>query len=161
MQPVRRLAALTLLLVLAACAGGSPPGASPSGAGGGAALVREAEAFMAAYARDLSAGAREAVIARYDDRGAYLVGGGEKTLMPTDSIRATYLGRWQPPASFEWRDLSYEAVGPDAVVVVGRFVWGLSAERRMTYSYTGLLVRRNGALRIRLEDEDPAPSPRP
>ncbi len=114
----------------------------------------EARAFMESYARDLRSGAREAIVARYDRRGAYRVGGGEKTLEPLDSIRASYTGRWQPPTAFEWRDLSYEVLGDDAVMVVGRFEWTDQRGRVLPMSYTGLLVKQDGEWRIRLEDED-------
>jgi hypothetical protein len=117
----------------------------------------EARAFMESYARDLRSGAREAIAARYDRRGAYRVGGGEKTLEPLDSIRAAYTGRWQPPTAFEWRDLSYEVISDDAVMVVGRFEWTDQQGRMLPLSYTGLLVRQDGGWRIRLEDEDVAP----
>ena len=44
--------------------------------------------------------------------------------------------------------------GADSVVVVGLFDWGTAAGRPpVTVSYTGLLVREDGVLRIRLEDE--------
>jgi hypothetical protein len=117
----------------------------------------EARAFMESYARDLRAGAREAIIARYDSRGSYRVGGGQKTLEPMDSIRAVYTSRWEPPAAFEWRDLSYEVLSDDAVMVVGRFEWTEAQGRVLPISYTGLLVRRDGEWRIRLEDEDVSP----
>lgn len=151
MGPIRRVTATLLSLVLAAsCAvnlevdrGGDPEA--------------EARAFMESYAQDLRAGAREAIIDRYDRRGAYRVGGGEKTLEPLDSIRAVYTGRWQPPAAFEWRDLSYEVLGDDAVMVVGRFEWTDAQGRMLPMSYTGLLVRQDGEWRIRLEDEDVSP----
>lgn len=117
----------------------------------------EARAFMASYARDLRAGAREAIVARYDRRGAYRVGSGQKTLEPMDSIRAGYMGPWQPPRVFEWRDLSYEVLGDDAVMVVGRFEWTDQQGRLLPMSYTGLLVRQDGEWRIRLEDEDISP----
>ena len=122
-------------------------------------IVEEARTFMDAYARDLLAGNREAIVARYDRRGGYLLGNGSKTFMPLDSIRAVYTGRWQPPRSFEWRDLSFEPAGPDAVVVTGLFVWGggRPGAPPATFSYTGLLVRRDGALRIRIEDESSDP----
>jgi Domain of unknown function (DUF4440) len=114
----------------------------------------EARAFMESYAQDLRAGAREAIAARYDRRGAYRVGGGEKTLEPMDSIRAGYTGRWQPPTAFEWHDLSYEVLSDDAVMVVGRFEWTDQRGRVLPMSYTGLLVKQDGEWRIRLEDED-------
>jgi hypothetical protein len=118
---------------------------------------------MDAYARDLLAGDRRAIAARYDRTGSYSLGNGRKEFTAYDSVVARYGGaRWSPPASFEWRDLSFEALGPDAVVVAGRFVWGPAAGAPpMTFSYTSLLRRQDGEFRIRLEDEsiDPASLP--
>jgi hypothetical protein len=139
----------------AATGAASRPGASTT------APMAQAQAFMDAYAADLRSGARESIADRYDPRGAWLVGNGQKALQPADSIRARYVSRWRPPASFEWQDLSYEAAGPDAVVVTGLFLWGVSAERRLRCSYTALLLRQDGRLRIRLEDESCAPTPPP
>lgn len=160
----------SLVLVLAAaiatgaCAAGGAPASAPSQAG----VVEEARAFMDSYARDLLAGNRAAISSRYDRNGAYFMGNGNKDFEPYDSIAARYGGpKWSPPASFEWRDLSFEPVGPDAVVVVGRFLWGVRAgSAPLTLSYTGLLRRQDGVLRIRLEDESvdprtlPPPQPR-
>jgi hypothetical protein len=151
-------ACLALPLLLASACASTRPAASP--AGGDAALVREAEAFMQGYARDLRAGAREQLVARYHPDGAYLLGAGSKQFMPVDSIRALYLGGWQPPASFDWGDLSFVPAGPGAVVVAGLFFWTPSAGGRFQYSYSSLLVRHAGGLRIRVEDESPLPSPR-
>ena len=119
------------------------------------ALRAEAERFMADYGAELRAGDRAAIARRYDRRGAWRVGHGDAVLESWDRIQATYAGaQWQPPAAFEWRDLAYEVAGPDAVVVVGRFAWTPAAGRPpMIFSYTGLLVRQDGQLRIRLEDE--------
>jgi len=120
----------------------------------------EAEAFMARYADELRAGNRAAIAARYDRRGAWRLGHGEKSFEQWPAIRDFYAGpQWQPPASFEWRELSFEPAGPDAVVVAGLFRWGAAggAEPR-TYSYTALLVRQDGELRIRLEDESGRPA---
>jgi hypothetical protein len=126
-------------------------------------IIEEARAFMDGYARDLLAGNRDAIVARYDRTGAYSLGNGHKEFSPYDSIAAQYRGAsWQPPVSFEWRDLSFEPSGPDAVVVAGRFAWGAApAAPPMTLSYTALLRRQDGVLRIRLEDEsvDPASLP--
>jgi len=149
-----------VLLGVAACAPAPHVNPAPQPSPGAAALVIEAQAFMAAYANDLRAGERARIADRYDPRGAWFVGQGRKELVPPDSIRAMYQGSgWHPPVSFEWQDLSYEAVGPDAVVVAGRFLWGVSAERRLPFSYTALLLRQDGRLRIRLEDESGAPPP--
>lgn len=43
-------------------------------------------------------------------------------------------------------------------MAAGQFRWTARGEARATtYSYTGLLVRQEGMLRIRLEDEDAEP----
>lgn len=123
-------------------------------------LLAEAILFMEAYAADLRTGNRAAIAGRYDRSGAWRLGNGNKSFEQWPAIRDHYAGpQWQPPASFEWRDLSYEPAGPDAVVVAGLFRWGAAggAEPR-TYSYTALLVRQDGELRIRLEDESGAPA---
>lgn len=117
----------------------------------------DAREFMSGYAEDLRHGRRQAIVERYDRRGAYRVGEGEKNLESWDLIRAAYMTQWTPPASFAWRDLSYEPVGNDAVIVIGLFDWGLADGRRLAFSYTGLLVRQDGELRIRLEDESMSP----
>ena len=119
----------------------------------------DAREFMAGYARDLRAGARAAIAARYDQRGAYIAGGGEQRLTSPDALRARYESAgWTAPARFDWRDLSYEAVGSDAVLVSGTFDWTTTAGQTMPASYTALLVRRDGRLRIRAEHEDVAPT---
>lgn len=134
-----------------------------AGAPSNATVADEARTFMDTYARDLLAGDRTAIAARYDRTGTYFLGNGRKEFTTYDSVVAMYRGAaWNPPASFEWRDLSFEPVGPDAVVVAGQFVWGPAAGAPpMTLSYTSLLRRQEGALRIRLEDEsvDPARLP--
>jgi hypothetical protein len=122
-------------------------------------IEAEAREFMAAYARELRAGDRPAIAARYDARGAYLAGAGEQQLASPDSIRARYQSAtWTAPARFEWRDLSYEAIGADAVLVSGRFEWTTAAGQTLPASYTAVLVRDHGRLRIRAEHEDIAPT---
>jgi hypothetical protein len=160
-----RLLGVLLLALAAACA--APAAAPPAGAPRGG-VEAEARAFMEAYGRDLLAGDRAAIAARYDAAGAYFMGNGHKEFMPFEAIRARYAGpEWSAPRGFEWRDLSYEVAGPDAVVVTGLFAWGLCpGAPPLVMSYTGLLVRREGGLRIRLEDESvdprtPPPAPCP
>lgn len=123
-------------------------------------LVAEAQAFMAAYARDLRAGDRAAISQRYDPRGALIQGNGTSRMETAASTRAFYLSdQWHPLASFEWRDLHYEPLGPDAITVAGIFLYDDSANRPRIVSYTALLVRREGRLRIRIEHESAAPLP--
>ena len=123
-------------------------------------IVGEARAFMAAYALALQQGDRAGIAARYDRTGAYHLGNGRKSFESYAQIQALYAGsEWQPPHAFEWRDLSYEPAGPDAVVVAGQFAWTLrDGTAPLVYSYTALLHRQDGTLRIRLEDESSAPA---
>lgn len=151
MKPSLAAAALALA-ALPACAALQPPVAAEADS---AAIVAEAQAFMDSYARDLRAGNRDAIAARYYRGGAWLLGNGRKRFQTTAEIEATYRGSdWSPPVSFAWRELSFEPLGADAVVVAGLFDWGLAeGQPPVTVSYTGLLLRQDGELRIRLEDE--------
>jgi ketosteroid isomerase-like protein len=126
-------------------------------------VVTEARAFMAAYAEALRAGDRAGIAGRYDRNGAFFLGNGRKSFDSHAQIAAHYAGsNWQPPHRFEWRDLSYEPAGADAVVVAGQFLWTpREGAQPMTFSYTALLHRQDGVLRIRLEDESTAARPAP
>lgn len=142
---------LALVMMLAA----TPAAAQPADS----ALVAEARAFMDAYAHDLRTGDREAIAARYDRRGAYIMFNGERSAAAWDTIREQYRTHWQAPAAFDWLDLVFEPAGADAVVVNGHFLWTLPGGRPpMRFRYTGLLMRQDGDLRIRLEDESVAPT---
>jgi hypothetical protein len=166
---MRRRVGRTLFLganvaaLVAACGGQSDGDTTRAGAPASADVVAEARSFMDGYARDLLAGDRGAIAARYDRTGAYMLGNGRKEFVPYDSVVAQYGGgTWSAPATFEWRELSFEPVGPDAVVIVGQFVWGRAGGAPpMTFSYASLLRRQEGVLRIRVEDEsiDPASLP--
>ena len=146
--------ALGLLLALAAA-----PAAAQSA---DSALVAEARVFMDAYGNDLRAGDREAIAARYDRRGIQFMFNGVGEAVSWDSVAAQYRTTWQPPAAFEWRDLAYVPAGPDAVVVNGNFLWTVAAgEPPLRFRYTALLLRQDGALRIRLEDESMMARPTP
>jgi hypothetical protein len=147
-----------IIALLVLCAFATPLAAQPAEPP----VVAEARAFMAAYGRALQQGDRAGIAARYDRNGAYHLGNGQKSFETYAAIQALYAGaQWQPPYRFEWRDLSYEPAGPDAVVIAGQFLWTLrEGAVPLTYSYTALLHRQDGVLRIRLEDESSAP-PRP
>ena len=132
---------VSFLLLLFACASVPPRD-----------VLSEARSFMQVYAQELRAGDPAALAARYDPRGGYHVGNGRKMQVTAEQTKAFYADetKWKPPAAFEWQDLSYEVLGPDAVVVVGTFTWD---EQKI--SYTSLLIRdpADGKLKIRLEDE--------
>lgn len=136
----------------------APDAAAADAATEEAPIVIEARTFMAGYAEDLLAGDIVAIANRYDRSGAWRMGEGEKAFDTWDGIRRIYAEEWQKPATFAWRDLSYEPVGPDAIMVLGLFDWGFDdGGPAITVSYTALMVRQEGELRIRLEDESAAP----
>ena len=126
-------------------------------------VVTEARTFMTGYGQALQQGDRAGIAARYDRNGAFHLGNGGKSFESYAQIQALYAGAaWQPPAHFEWRNLSYEPAGADAVVVAGQFAWTPRAgAAALVYSYTALLHRQDGVLRIRLEDESTRPQPAP
>jgi hypothetical protein len=157
-----RPAFFPLLLLIAAFAAAIPSAARAQAAD--SAIVAEASAFMDAYAHDLRTGDREAVAARYDRRGAYIMFNGRRDFAEWNALAEQYRTQWQAPVAFEWADLIYEPAGPDGVVVNGSFLWTPQAGAEpLRLSYTGLLVRQEGQLRIRLEDEaiDPPSMPPP
>jgi hypothetical protein len=117
-------------------------------------VVREARAFMDAYAHDLRTADREGIAARYDRRGAYFMFSGHRQVEQWNAIRENYRTQWTAPGAFQWADLIYEPAGPDAVVVNGYFLWTRQeGGDPLRFSYTALLKRQDGVLRIRLEDE--------
>jgi len=133
--------------------------ASAPAAGPGRSIASEVRLFLNAYANDLRGGNREAIAARYHPQGAYLLGNGAKSFESFAELRSHYLTAWQPPSAFEWCDLSIEPISNDAAVVAGRFVWQTAKVHRY-FSYAALLVRHEGTLRIRLEDESQDPDGR-
>jgi hypothetical protein len=161
MPILHRIAPLALLLLSAACAAASPAAARAQEPADSM-VVAEASAFMDAYGSDLRMGERESIAARYDRRGAYVMFNGQREFAPWDSLAAQYRTGWQQPAAFEWRDLLFLPAGPDAVAVNGHFFWTVRAgEEPIRFRYMALLVRQDGVLRIRLEDESMAPATPP
>jgi hypothetical protein len=137
----------------AAPAMGAAPGSRVQHDTTATALMAEAVAFMAGYAEDLLRGNRAALADRYDLDGVFELRPGRKYLTSHDALRSHYEDLWSPPVSFEWRDLSYEVVGPEAVLITGLFDWGGSGGSSVTQSYAALLRRGPGGLRIRMEAE--------
>jgi len=154
MRSVRNSSIAGLLVAL------STTGCSPAAAPAAAAITEaEVSAFMRDYATDLRARNREAVIARYDSAGVYVLGEGNKMFLPKDALAAGYRAGWKGPDFFEWSNLSYEPAGPSSMVVAGQFRWvDLGGKDTLRFSYTSLVRKTSAGLRIRLEDESPAPS---
>jgi ketosteroid isomerase-like protein len=150
------------LLFTASLAGAQPVSSAEP------AIVAEARSFMAAYAEDLRAGDRTAIAGRYSRGGAYMLGWNLKRFEDPAAIAASYAGpNWQKPHSFSWADLSYEPLSADSIIVVGGFLWGIEDKSApLTITYTALLRREAGGLKIRLEHENligkpPSPTPPP
>ena len=112
------------------------------------------------YAEDLRQQRREAIVDRYDRRGAYLMGNGSKRFQTFEQIKDVYMTEWSGPKSFEWKDLSVEVLSKDSAAVTARFEWTTAAGQVLNFSYTGVLVRQDGKWRIRVEDESTTP-PKP
>lgn len=118
-------------------------------------IVREADEFMASYARDLTRGDRKSIAGRYDPGGAYLVRNGKINFLAMPQLISRYgNAQWTPPPAFEWKDLAFEPLGADAVVVLGyyRCNCGTNGSAKGG-SYHALLKRSREGLRIRIEDE--------
>ena len=145
---------IALLILFSSAPLAAQPAARPEPA-----VVTEARAFMDSYAEALRAGDRTGIAGRYDRNGAFFLGNGRKRFETHAQIIANYAGpAWQPPHRFEWRNLSYEPIGYDAVVIAGQFAWTMrEGAEPLVFSYTGLLRRQDGVLRIRLEDESTRP----
>ena len=122
-----------------------------------AAIEREIREFFDSYAEDLRQHRREAIANRYDPRGYYRLGNGEKTLLSFEDAKKYYLAKWTGPRSFQWKDISIEILSPDIAVVVGLFELQTALAQMRTFSYTGLLVKTAGKWRIRVEDESISP----
>lgn len=118
------------------------------------ALLAEAAQFMEGYARDLREGNRSGLENRYDRTGVHELRPGRKRFTSHPEIVSRYTDDWNEPGFFEWRDLSYEALGADQVLVTGLFAWGTSPTAEPdVLSYGAILRRQDGELRIRMEAE--------
>lgn len=117
-------------------------------------LIREAESFIDDYTDRLRAGDRAGLPAFYDPDGAILVLDGRRMTLDRAQIEQLYADQgWRPPASLEWPVRHYEAVGADAVVVLGDIIWVGEDGRRGHIAYHALLRREDGRLYIRIENE--------
>lgn len=117
----------------------------------------EARRFYARYELLMRTGDREGLVGLYHPDGAYLVGFGRADLMTREAIETEYQREWQRPSAFEWQGLTFEQIGPEVVLVAGRFSWRLRDAPVMQWTYSAVLRRRDGQWYIRLEDEAPSP----
>jgi hypothetical protein len=132
----------------------NPPSSVEAQRQSDALLVEEAKRFMDEYAADLRRGDRPAITARYDKTGVYEIRPAQKKFTSHAELVSRYQNQWEKPGLFEWRDLSYEVLAPDKLLVTGLFAWGRSASSSPdVLSYVAILQRQDGELRIRLEAE--------
>jgi hypothetical protein len=118
-------------------------------------MLSEARTFMDGYGRDLAAGDRAAIAARYDRNGAYLIRNGRRELFSFDQIRGRYANpAWTPPQSFNWIGLVFDPIDPNVIVVSGRFACNCRAGGPTEIgSYLAVLRRQGRSFGIRVEDE--------
>ena len=115
--------------------------------------TKEIEKFFADYADDLKNHRRDAIADRYDRRGTYFMGNGRKRFDTFDAVRERYMQKWTGPKSFQWKDLSVDVLAPNVVAVLALFEWETDKGEVYKYSYTGVLLKRDGKWRISVEDE--------
>lgn len=154
----RSVVLVLLLLGYAAASGAQTPADAPNLAEGRSvaesSLVQEAERFMDGYAADLRRGDVPAITGRYDRKGVYEIRPAAKRITTYADLTERYREKWSKPGFFEWRDLSYEELAPDKVLVTGLFAWADSAAATPeVQSYVAILQRQDGSLHIRLEAE--------
>jgi hypothetical protein len=112
-------AATVTLLLGTGCAAKAPPVKSTDE------VVAEARTVMDGHMRDQNAFDAPGITERYHSGGTWWLGDGKKEFLSHDSVGKWYAAgaKAAPPVEFEWQDLSFEPVGPDAVVVTGFYVW--------------------------------------
>jgi quercetin dioxygenase-like cupin family protein len=115
-------------------------------------IAAEVRAFFDSYGDDMRKHRREAIAIRYDTSGYYRMGNGNKRFYTFEQTKNRYLKTWVGPKSFEWKDLSIIVLSPEIVAVTGLFDLG-DTLGVITYSYSGLLIKRLDGWRIRVEDE--------
>jgi hypothetical protein len=131
---------------------------SPRGTGAQKApdLVAQARVFMQDYERDLSAFDVDAIVARYDPRGAVVMVDGQGGARTSAEIGKVYRSVAKGPSRFAWKDLVFEQVAPDAIMVRGGFSYQLSASSpEMLFTYLAVLLGGRDGLYIVLEREAP------
>jgi hypothetical protein len=118
--------------------------------------------FMDTYAEDIASGDRKALANRYSRRGTIFIGGEWKEQLTFDQLSKEYATRWKPPAVFRWQNLAFEKLGDQAILVTGGIARSDKPGAETTsHSYAVLLVKEEGALRIRMESGAAPARPQP
>ncbi len=114
---------------------------------------RDVQAVLDSIAIDLTANNRASLAARYDRRGAILLGHGRLRRLPFDSMANVYGDKWSPPVRFDWRNITIDVLNARSAVVYAQFMWYDSATDSSLTSYTGVLVHDGKGWRVRSEHE--------
>jgi hypothetical protein len=112
-------------------------------------IALEIRTFFNEYGEDLRQHRRESIANRYDTAGYYRLGNGSKAFLSFEQSKNRYLNRWTGPKDFQWKNLSIEMLSSDVALVVGQFDLKWASEDSATYSYSGILKKKNGQWRIR------------
>lgn len=136
--------------------GKSEPAVTASTTGPAVPIATDAQAFMDAYARDLVAGNKDAIIARYHPQGVFILAEGIDDLMKSRQLAEFYRTQWQKPHAFTWKGLRFRPLSSETILIDGGFETQATADKPAQYfSYLAVLIRENGKLRIRSEIEFP------
>ncbi len=119
-------------------------------------IATQAKAFMDDYARDLTTGNKESIIARYHPQGVFILAEGLDDLMKPRQLGEFYRTQWQKPYAMEWKGLRFRTLSSETILIDGGFTSQPAAGKPAQYfSYIAVLIRENGKLRIRSEIEFP------
>ena len=113
---------------------------------------REAvRAVLDSIAADLVANNRASLVARYDKRGAILLGNWGLKAYPYDSLPTQVYGAgWSPPVRFAWRNVTIEALSARSAVVYAQFIWHSAERDSSVNSYTGVFLHDVKRWRVRV-----------
>jgi uncharacterized RmlC-like cupin family protein len=149
---MKSLALFLFTAFLLSCSTTTPTGTTQS-KNSKAETEQEVKAFFSSYADDMRQHLRESIANRYDTSGYYRMGNGVKNFVSFEDTKKRYLTSWNGPKAFDWKDLSVDVLSPEAAVVTALFDLQSVTGEKGTYSYTGVLVKKGGRWRIRVEDE--------
>ena len=132
-------------------------------AGAGISEAESAEAIDAArglmdrMATAIRSRDAELMISVYPDSGTAVFIANTSVYSSPDAIAQNYRGWNESPVAFEWADVQYEVLGPDAVVGIARFTFapvGAGAAPDTLHGvWTGVFRRWGGRWALMLEHE--------
>lgn len=116
-------------------------------------MESEARALFAAWSDAIRAGDGPGILRVYSRRGVRLVNKGRVDQLAIRDLEAAYLSGEVESQDFNWEDMSFEVLSPNAVVATGTMVLKWREDEGVRGSEMVLLVREGGELRVRIEAE--------